>query len=366
MINLGQDEMAKYPFLADAGQYLKDKGFTLEQFGTDVDLKPFLEKAWNRIHDDVKLGKPFESKISSVQVDETTLQTEIFSFLLAIILLKLASARNCSNHFSMQESRRAQQFLEKDLGARERNSIDEKTFVDSTIKTKRQIASDIIKKISNTSIESPQEVTEIEDTDQWLILVSDYLPRAVQFHAKHWKLVNRYVKNGKVYLSSHEVVRTIRGELDHYIKNKLSSMPTPKMMPMFEEPVKKIIELEKEMTPKSTIISTEYPPCIKHAIEVLENGENLSHSGRFMLGAFLLTRGQSVEQIAPLFKNAPDYNEKVTLYQLNHLAGNSGSGTKYSCPSCEKLKSQDLCFAIPECDGIINPLQFGKKKTVNA
>jgi len=156
--------MAKYPFLADAGQYLKDKGFTLEQFGTDADLKPFLEKAWNRIHDDVKLGKPFESKISSVQVDETTLQTEIFSFLLAIILLKLASARNCIYHFSMQESRRAQQFLEKDLGARERNSIDEKTFVDSTIKTKRQIASDIIKKISNTSIESPQEVTEIEDT----------------------------------------------------------------------------------------------------------------------------------------------------------------------------------------------------------
>ena len=85
-----------------------------------------------------------------------------------------------------------------------------------------------------------------------------------------------------------------------------------------------------------------------------------------MLGAFLLTRGQSVEQIAPLFKNAPDYNEKVTLYQLNHLAGSSGSGTKYSCPSCEKLQSQSLCFAITECDGIIYALQFGKKKIVNA
>ena len=39
MLALGQDEIAKYPFLADAGQYLKDKGFTLEQFGTDPDLK---------------------------------------------------------------------------------------------------------------------------------------------------------------------------------------------------------------------------------------------------------------------------------------------------------------------------------------
>jgi len=366
MINLGKDEMAKYPFLDAAGEYLKSQGFTLEQFGTDADLKPFLDKAWDRIYSDVKLGIPFKSKISNGEADEPTLQTEIFSFLLAVILLKLASARHSSYHFSMQESRRAQQFLEKDLGARERKSIDEKTFVDSEMKTKRQIAAYIIKTISNTSIESPKEVNEIEDYDQWLISVSDYLPRAVQLHAKHWKLVNRYVTNGKVYLSSHEVVRTIRAELDHYIKNKISSMPTPKMMPMFKDPVKKIIELEKEMTPRSTIISTEYPPCIKHAIEVLEKGENLSHSGRFMLGTFLLGKGQSIEQIAPLFKNAPDYNEKVTLYQLSHLAGESGSGTKYFCPSCEKLKTQDLCYIIPECDGIINPFQFGNKKTLNA
>ena len=33
MIELGPDEMAKYPFLAGAGEYLKDKQFTIEQFG---------------------------------------------------------------------------------------------------------------------------------------------------------------------------------------------------------------------------------------------------------------------------------------------------------------------------------------------
>ncbi len=49
MIALGADEIAKYPFLADAGQYLKDKGFTLEQFGTDPDLRQLVEKAFNRI-----------------------------------------------------------------------------------------------------------------------------------------------------------------------------------------------------------------------------------------------------------------------------------------------------------------------------
>lgn len=64
-----------------------------------------------------------------------------------------------------------------------------------------------------------------------------------------------------------------------------------------------------------TVTTGEYPPCVKHAIDMLEKGENLPHSGRFMLATFLLSKGQSIQQIAPLFKNAPDYNERVTLYQ---------------------------------------------------
>jgi len=80
------------------------------------------------------------------------------------------------------------------------------------------------------------------------------------------------------------------------------------------------------------------------------------------LATFLLGRGQTIEQIAPLFKNAPDYKERITLYQLKQLAGEIGGNTKYVCPSCDKIKSNDLCFAIPECDNIINPMQFGKKR----
>lgn len=367
MINSGlsRDDMAKYPFLGDVGKYLQDSKFTLDQFGKEHDLKPFVDKALHRIEADVR-GKVYESEISRGEVNDAALEKEVYSFLLAVVLLKLASAHNLIYRFSMQESRRAQNFLKADLGARDRKGIDETTLVTPETKTKRNFARDIIKTISNVSIEPPPPSGDYEDTDQWLMSVADYVTRAVQFHEKHWKLVNRYVNKGNVYLSSQEVVRTIRGEVDHYIKKKISSMKTPTMLPMFEEPVKKIIELQKEMAPSSQIVTTEYPPCIKHAIEELEKGENLSHSGRFMLGTFLLGRGQSVEQIALLFKNAPDYNEKITLYQLNHLAGSSGSGTKYSCPSCEKLQSQSLCFAIPECDGIINPLQFGKKKTVNA
>jgi len=96
--------------------------------------------------------------------------------------------------------------------------------------------------------------------------------------------------------------------------------------------VKKLAEMAKKFTVTMTI-STEYPPCIEHAIKALNDGENLSHSGRFMLATFLLGRGQAVDDVAPLFKNAPDYNEKVTRYHLNQNSGETGSNTKYSCPS---------------------------------
>jgi len=340
MLALGQDEIAKYPFLADAGQYLKDKGFTLEQFGTDSDLKPLIAKAFDRILV-ASDGKIYKSDLEGDLVQtEAALPREVFSFLLAIVLLKLSGMHTLIKRFALAEARRAEKYLEKDLA----NISDE---------SKKQLAIKIIDDLFSIQIEKLD--------DFFVIPVSDYLKHSINFHEREWKLINRHVENGQVYLTPHETVRLIRKELGTYINAKIINAKTPTMIPGFEDSVNKLVLLSKKFT-TYTVTTGEYPPCIKHAIEVLEKGENLPHSGRFMLASFLLSKGQTVQQIAPLFKNAPDYNERVTLYQLNHLAGTSGSGTQYSCPSCEKLKTQSLCFATSECDNIINPLQFGKKR----
>ncbi|MHA7733054.1 DNA primase [Nitrosopumilus sp. S6] len=340
MLALGQDEIAKYPFLADAGQYLKDKGFTLEQFGTDPDLKELITKAYERIQVAAD-GKIYKSDLIGDQVSkEAALPREVFSFLLAIVLLKLSGMHTLIKRFALAEARRAEKYLEKDLA----NISDE---------SKKQLAIRVIDDLFSVQIE--------KINDYFVIPVSDYLKHSINFHEREWKLINRYVENGLVFLTPHETVRLIRKELGTYINSKIVNAKTPTMIPGFEDSVNKLVMLSKKFS-TFTVTTGEYPPCVKHAIDILEKGENLPHSGRFMLATFLLSKGQSVQQIAPLFKNAPDYNERVTLYQLNHLAGTSGSGTQYSCPSCEKLKTQSLCFATPECDGIISPLQFGKKR----
>ncbi|MGB0855751.1 MAG: DNA primase [Nitrosopumilus sp.] len=341
MLELGPDEKAKYPFLTDAGQYLKDKSFSLVQFGADPDLKPSVEKAFHRLKISTQ-GGIYKSDLIDGQASKShILEREVFSFLLAIVLIKLTGMTTLVKRFALAEARRAEIHLEKDLG----NASD---------KSKIDLASRIIYDLFDIEV--------IKQDDFFVMPISDYLKHSITFHEREWKLINRHVENGKVLLTPEKTVRLIRQELGNYITSKIINAPTPPMISGFEDMVNELISICKKLTPSYTVTTGEHPPCIKHAIGILEKGENLPHSGRFMLATFLLSKGQSIEQIAPLFKNAPDYNERVTLYQLNHLAGTSGSGTQYSCPSCEKLKTQSLCFATSECDNIVSPLQFGKKK----
>lgn len=340
MLRLGQDEIAKYPFLADAGDYLKDKGFSIYDFGKDPVLKITVEKAVHRITTATD-GKIYKSDLIDGQASKDhILELEVFSFLLAIILIKISHMPTLVRRFALAEARRAESYLKKDLG-----------------RASNPQEIDLLKKI----IFELSGIEVIKQDDYFTISIPDYLKQSAAFNEKEWKLVNRHVEDGKVFLNSEKIVRLLRKEISVYISSKINKSPTPEMIPGLETEVDNLISLGKRYTP--VFVSTgEYPPCIKHAIQVLEKGENLPHAGRFMLATFLLSKGQSVQQIAPLFKNAPDYNERITLYQLNNLAGTSASGTQYFCPSCQKLQSQNLCFATPDCDNIINPTQFGRKK----
>lgn len=337
MLQLGIKDLAKYPFLAETGEYLRDKGFNLEQLG-HPDWKPIVEKAYGRIVV-ATTGQIYGSDLEKLE----NLDSEILSFVIAVILLKSAGIPTLIRRFSLAEARRAEKYLEQDLRSKDERKLD----------FPLKIIQDLF------------SVKVTIQSDDFVIKVADYLRRAVHFHEREWKLVNRKVENGLVFLTSHETVRLIRKELDAYINSKIQSTDTPSIPETFRERVTDLITLAKKFSDTFTV-STEYPPCIKHAIEVLDRGENLPHSGRFMLATYLLTKGQTIDQIAPLFKNAPDYNERVTRYQIEHIAGTSGKRIKYSCPSCDKLKSENLCFEIPECNGIINPVQFGKKRVTNA
>jgi len=67
---------------------------------------------------------------------------------------------------------------------------------------------------------------DISENDNRLfkVKITDYLMRASHFHEQDWKLINRLVHNGFVYLDADETVRLIRSELSELIYNKVKSM----------------------------------------------------------------------------------------------------------------------------------------------
>ena len=158
MVNLGNDEILKYPFLAEAGKYLSDKGFSPDQFGTDPDLKKIVDNAFERIIT-ASEGRIFKSDPTS---NNSALPLEIFSFLIAVILLKLSGMNTLIRRFSLAEARRAEKFLEKDL----MNHQDD-TKAKHSLKILRELFS-LTEDIIDEDIEQVEMLTEIPKTGETL------------------------------------------------------------------------------------------------------------------------------------------------------------------------------------------------------
>tara|TARA_B100000446_G_scaffold180772_1_gene197259 strand:+ start:427 stop:1443 length:1017 start_codon:yes stop_codon:yes gene_type:complete len=334
-IQFGSRDLAKYPFLTEAGKYLKDLDYSLDEF-EGPSKKRIIERACERILTAID-GNVFK------QLDD--LDTEIVSFLIALIIVHALGIRSVSRKYSLGEARRAEMFLERDL----KHESDERM---------RSILTRIFKDLFSIDI--------TQENNKFKFKVSEYLKRATYFHDEHWKLVNRIVNRGFVYLDSDDTVRLIRDEISLYIYDKINKMEL-KQLP---ESIKiKVDELRgkvvKHVEFRRYFVTTKYPPCVHHILQLLSKAENPPHSARFLLATYMLSIGKSTDEICALFETAPDYNERVTRYQVEHLAGMKGSRTKYVCPSCEKVTSDNNCYRTEECDGIINPLQFGRRRIRN-
>lgn len=333
-IEMAGSDLAKYPFLNEAGEYLRESSFGWEELDRP-DMKHIIDRAAERIEIEVN-GKIYDNL--------ERYEIEILTFVISLVIVKSIGIDQVLRKFALAEARRAEKFLTEDLRKQseiKRHSIFTKIFED-LFKLKIVIS---------------------EDQRLFKVRVVDYLARASHFHEQEWKLINRLVNNGYVYLDADETVRLIRNELAVLIYDKVKSMTLrtlPQGIKSAVDPLR--VKLLSRYERRAAAAVRDHPPCIKHALEVMNRGDNLPHSARVMLATYMLAVGKPVDEIVLMFENAPDFNEKITRYQVEHLAGMKGSHTKYSVPSCEKLQNENLCFATAECDGLINPIQFGRKR----
>jgi DNA primase large subunit len=319
-IKLGTSDLAKYPFLNEASDYIRETHFDFEEFNRP-EMSHIIDRAVERIETEITKGLVYE-KLDKYEI-------EILTFLVTLMIAKSIGIESILKKYSLFEAMRTEKYLTEDL-RKERNNERKRLLL-------FKIFEDLFK--INVDLDS-------KDTNLFKVRVTDYLTRALNFHEEEWKLINRLVHNGYVYLDADETVRLIRSELTSLIYSRIKTMTLSNLPDSIKA---KVDDLRIKLQPRyeyRRYQPTDYPPCIKNSLEVMNRGENLPHSARLMLATYMLAIGKSVDDIVILFHNAPDYNENIT---------------KYSVPSCEKLRNENLCFATEECNGITNPIQFRSK-----
>ncbi|TXT57793.1 MAG: DNA primase large subunit PriL [Candidatus Thorarchaeota archaeon] len=202
---------------------------------------------------------------------------------------------------------------------------------------------------------------------EFKIAFQNFLQVAPKFHHDKWKLVNRHVDAGMVYIAKKELERLISGKFNDLILESTSDVPT---LPTRLTEIVQSIETElttKIRSTKPIEFSDEskgaFPPCISIIYAESVAGKNLSHEARFALAAFLLKIGMSEKEVMGVFKAAPDYVRSLAEYQVRHISSKS-AGEGYTPPACDKMQGNHLCpVYLGEawddlCEYVLHPLDF--------
>ncbi|MDW0284496.1 MAG: hypothetical protein QN785_04535 [Nitrososphaeraceae archaeon] len=193
---MGSSELAKYPFLQEASEYIQETKFDFEEFD-----RPEMTHIINRAVD--KLENELKGKIYS-NLDEY--EIEIMTFLVSLLLIKSIGLEEISKKCSLFEAMRVEKFLSTDLST-ERSLQKKKLLVQKIFKELFKIDIDV---------DSTSSICKLS--------VPDYLQRASKMNEQEWKLINRSVKDGYVYLDTDEAVRLIRNELSNLIYTRIKNM----------------------------------------------------------------------------------------------------------------------------------------------
>jgi DNA primase large subunit len=191
---------------------------------------------------------------------------------------------------------------------------------------------------------------EPADGDRASLPLVDYLRLAVPIREADFRLPRQAVRAGNVEVGRVRAARL----LQEAIRLRLAA-PVPladDVQAFVREREAELLADVAERTPApvarpggpgGSVRPELFPPCVRKMQRMLQAGENLSHAGRFGLAAFLHRAGADFETIVDAYRGAPDFDESVTRYQVEHITHHDG-GRGYTPPECDTLRSHGLCF----------------------
>ena len=338
-----RNDLAKYPFLKETAEYIKPLDLQIDDL-TSMGMDQILKRAEERVNEAILYRRITRN------IQNTAL--EIASFPVALLLVIAAENSLIKKRYALAEAKQAS----SDLA----NEPKEKIL---------KIALDFDWKIKLTPKESNDSPSE------FIIYFTDYLRNTSHFHDKKWKLTNSILSEGSIYLNKKDVARLLEEEVRRRVEKRLD-VKVPKFPAEFTLIAERIKKLAQETIGQSeldempkVVVQAAFPPCINALYADAASSHHLSHIGRFTLTAFLVNIGMTPESLNELFKTFSDYNDRLTRYQIEHIAGERGSGTRYTSPQCSILQTHGVCKNKDEiCRRIYHPLAYYKRKqrTINS
>lgn len=327
---------AKYPFLKESAKHLKETGVSLDQLVSGVAYERARYLGRDRVMEALEDGK-IDDHPMPTKIDATV---ELLSYPVARMIVSAVADPGFVKRYAIAEAKKANERLRKeDIG-----------FV-------TKMADEF-----GLSVEQTEGGLSVD--------FADFLRFSATMRSKDWKLVNQRIQRGRVAVSKLRLIRLIEQMLTEKISSELPLEVSETILDAFSAD---ILEIRKALEERRAqyqakgmgrLSIVRFPPCMKKLLKMIQSGENVPHSGRFALVAFLHTLGMDSEEILETFSTAPDFDASKTTYQINHITGEI-SGTEYTPPECSTMKSYGICFDPDDLckrDWMKHPLTYYRTK----
>jgi len=305
---------------------------------------------YSRIVD--RAEKRIEEAILYAMVSDQTRNSEIeiLSFPIAVMMATAANNPFLQRRYALAEAKRAYNILKQES----RQKLTE-------------VAQVFNWKMKPAKIDAATSQAAASD---FATHFTNYLKNTGNLRESKWKLVNRTMRSGEVYLSKDEAARLLAEEVRAHVEKKLDlkiGFTLPEAVTKRGDRLKQLFlvkkgQMRREEMPKETTVDA-FPPCISQLYNMAQTGRHISHIARFALTSFLINSGMTVENVIECFRPASDFSERMTRYQVEHIAGDRGSRTKYIPPRCDTLRTHGVCPGMDElCGKVRHPLAYYRRK----
>lgn len=325
---------AKYPFLTESARFLKETGVTLDQLVSSVAYERARYQGSERVMEILEEGSVGDHPISS-EIDATI---ELLSYPVARMIVSAVADPWFVRRYAIAEAKKANERLRNEDAA----------FV---MRVAEELGLDVEADDGGFSVD-----------------FTDFLKFSAAMRSKSWKLVNQRIRDGRVLITKYKLTRIIEQLLTEKISSELPLEVNDQILERFSRETAQIRQVLEERKKQQRsegmgrLSIVRFPPCMKKLLAMIRAGENVPHSGRFALVAFLHTLGMDSDEILETFSTAPDFDERKSRYQVDHITGEI-SGTEYTPPECSTMKSYGICFDPDQlCARIKHPLTYYRIK----